>query len=114
MPILEHTFKIRMVPGYQLFCNKRKFKRLNMVTLSDTIRIKKERIYLMIYSLTPFDINFHTILMSKVILAKYLSKKAGPLEPFVCSRILVLGLSNEHIRFLFYKCVSNSLVGFLR
>ena len=42
-----------------------------------------KKFVLMSYSLTPSDINFHTVLMSKVNLANYLSQKAGPLEPFL-------------------------------
>ena len=38
----------------------------------------------MIHSFTPSDMNFQTILMPKVILAKSLPQKKGdPLEPFL-------------------------------
>ena len=33
LSLLEHTFKIRMVLADQLFSDKRKFKRLNMISM---------------------------------------------------------------------------------
>ena len=44
-------------------------------SLNDTIGIKKKGVFLMIYSFTPFDINFQTILMAKVIFGKKSVKK---------------------------------------
>ena len=41
------------------------------------------------YSPIPFDMNFQTVLMLKLILAKLLSEKGGPLDPFLTFRIKV-------------------------
>ena len=76
-----------MYPRDQLFSEKRKFKRLKMDGLNDTIRIKKNEVDLILYSFTPSDMNFQTIWMSKVFLAKSLSEKSWSL-----GTILILGM----------------------
>ena len=60
-------------------------------SLNDTIGIKKKGVFLMIYSFTPFDINFQTILMAKVIFGKKSVKKCQKLESFFTK----VRLSNE-------------------
>ena len=44
--------------------------------LNDTKGIKKKQITLIIYSFTPSDMNFQTIMMLEVVLAKFLSQKS--------------------------------------
>ena len=56
--------------------------------LNDTKRIKKKQVTLILYSFTPSDMNFQTMLMPKVILAKFLSHKIYSLGPFLCFSIL--------------------------
>ena len=51
--------------------------------LNGTILIKTKEFILILYLFTHSGVNFQTILMPKVILAKILSQKAGPLEPFL-------------------------------
>ena len=46
----------------------------------DTIRIKKNEFILILYSIKSSDMNFQTILMPKVILAKLLSQKNTPFD----------------------------------
>ena len=58
----------------QLICDKRKFQQSNM--FNDTIRMKKKKIKMMIYSFTPSHMNFQAILMPKEILAKFCHKKS--------------------------------------
>ena len=41
--------------------------------LKDEIRIKKNEVIMILYSFTPSDMSFQTILMPKVILANFLS-----------------------------------------
>ena len=43
--------------------------------LYDMIRIKSKELLFILYSFTPSDINFQSILMPKVILAQFLSQK---------------------------------------
>ena len=55
----------------------------------DTDKKIKTEFMLIICSFAPSNVNFQTIWMPEVILAKFLSQKAGPLEPFlpyVCSK----------------------------
>ena len=68
--VFESRIYLRMYPRDQLFSEKRKFKRLKMDGLNDTIRIKKNEVDLILYSFTPSDMNFQTIWMSQVFLAK--------------------------------------------
>ena len=63
--------------------NGRKFKRLNMASINDTIGIKKEKIMLVLFLVYPSDMQLQTILMPKMILAKFCIKKTCPLEPFL-------------------------------
>ena len=54
--------------------------------LNDTIQIKKKQVILILYSFAPSapsDMNFQTILMPKVILAKFLSQKIYSLVTFL-------------------------------
>ena len=44
---------------------------------------KKKEFIMMIYSLTPSDVSFHTIWTSEVILANFLSEKSWSAEPFL-------------------------------
>ena len=56
-----------------LFCDKRKFKRLNMALM---IR----QITLILCAFTPSHMNFQAILMPKEILAKFCHKKSTQFE----------------------------------
>ena len=49
----------------------------------DTKSIKDNQVILILYSFTPTDMNFQTILMPKLILAKFLSQKIYSLGPFL-------------------------------
>ena len=66
-----------------LFCDKRKFKRFHTYGLNNTKRIKKKQVTLILYSVTPSDMNFQTILMPKVILAIFFVTKIYSLGPFL-------------------------------
>ena len=72
----------RMYPRDQLFCDKTRVQTINN-GLNDTIGIKKNEVVLALYSFTPFDMNFQTILMPKVILAKILSQINYSPRPFL-------------------------------
>ena len=64
--------------------------------LNDMKRIKKKQVTLILYSFTPSDMNFQTILMPKVILAKFLSQKIYSLGPF--------------LSFLYLSCILEILI----
>ena len=71
-----------MYPRDQLLSEKRKFKIES--GLNNTMRIKRNEVMMRLYSFIPSDMNFKTILMPKVILAKKnCQRKADPLEPFL-------------------------------
>ena len=48
----------------------------------DRKRIKKKQVILKLHSFTPSDINIQTVLVPKMILAKFLSPKIYSLGPF--------------------------------
>ena len=68
----------------------------HMKNANDTKRIKKKQVTLILYSFTPSDMNFQTILMPKVILAKFLSQKIYSLGPF--------------LSFLYLSCILEILI----
>ena len=57
------------------------------MALNDVKGIKKKQIELILYSFTPSDMIFHTILMPKVILAKFMSQKIHKLGPFLSLKV---------------------------
>ena len=73
----------------QLFSDKRKFK--------DTIQIKKKEDILIITSFIPSNMNFQTIMMPKVNLAKMLSKKNWSVRTILILSMLlkILGVTKR-------------------
>ena len=65
------------VSKWVIFCDKRRFKRLNMVLML------QKQVTLMLYSFTPSDMIFQTFLLPKVILAKKKSQKNYSHRPFL-------------------------------
>ena len=62
-----------MYPRDQLFVTNAKSN--DGIILNDLIQVKLKEFILILYSFTPSDMNFHTILMLEVILAKFSSQK---------------------------------------
>ena len=77
------TFWITLLLEHNLFQNVSKWVTFLWQTqiqtleygLNDAKRIKKKQVTLILYSFTPSDMNFQTILMPKVILAKFVCFK---------------------------------------
>ena len=65
--------------------------------LNDMIQINKNAVMLTLCSFTPSDLNFQTILMPKVNLAKKLSQKSWFLETILILGMLVNQQANTYI-----------------
>ena len=72
-----------------IFCDKRRFKRLNMALM-----IKKKQVTLILFSFTPSDMNFQTFLLLKGILAKTNSQKN-----LLTQTILILSILQDYSDF---------------
>ena len=78
--ILEHTL-FKNVSNRVTFLWQTQIQTIEY-GLNDTKRITKNQVTLILYSSTPFDMIFQTILMPKVIFANFLSKKNSHLDHY--------------------------------
>ena len=78
--MLKHTIDKNVLTGQLFFVTNA--NQMIKYGLNDTIQIKREFL-LILYSFTPSDMIFQTIMMGKTTLAKFLSQKSWPVGIFL-------------------------------